>query len=87
MSASVYFNGGKQTPYQASLIWIPTDYVRLIAEYSHVSVIGGPRPTLSLAADPIQAQLGMFPFGSTSEPINQREFDSDVFTARAQIDL
>ena len=48
---------------------------------------GGPRPTLSTALNPTQAQLGMFPFGSTTEPLNEREFDSDVITMRAQIDF
>ena len=58
-----------------------------MAQYSHIHVTGGPRPTLSTALNPTQAQLGMFPFGSTTEPLNEREFDSDVITMRAQIDF
>ncbi|MEO8175023.1 MAG: porin [Sphingomicrobium sp.] len=87
VTAPFYVNGGKQIAYQASLIWNPTDYVRFMAQYAHVNVTGGPRPTLSTAVDPTQAQLGMFPFGSTTEPINKRDFDSDVFAMRAQIDF
>ena len=87
VSAPFYVNGGKQVAYQASVIWNPTDYVRFMAQYAHLNVTGGPRPTLSTALVPTQAQLGMFPFGSTTELINEREFDSDVFAMRAQIDF
>jgi len=87
VAAPFYVNGGKQIAYQASLIWNPTDYVRFMAQYAHINVTGGPRPTLSTAASPTQAQLGMFPFGSTTETINKREFDSDVLAMRAQIDF
>ena len=93
VSAPFHVNGGKQTAYQASLVWNPTDYVRFMAQYSHIDVTGGPRPTLSIAANPnalplpTPFQLGMFPIGSTSDPINQRDYSSDVFTARAQIDF
>jgi phosphate-selective porin OprO/OprP len=93
ISAPFYVNGGKQTAYQASLIWNPTDYVRFMAQYSHIDVTGGPRPTLSIAANPnalplpTPFQLGMFPIGSTTDPINKRDYSSDVFTARAQIDF
>jgi hypothetical protein len=58
-----------------------------MTQYSRIHVTGGPRPTLSTALNPTQAQLGMFPFGSTTEPLNEREFDSDVITMRAQIDF
>ncbi len=87
IAAPFYVNGGKQIAYQASLIWNPTDYVRFMTQYSRIHVTGGPRPTLSTAPNPTQAQLGMFPFGSTTEPLNQREFDSDVVTMRAQVDF
>jgi hypothetical protein len=30
--------------------------------------------------------IGLFPIGTT-EPINEREFDADVFAMRAQIDF
>ncbi|MCL6729269.1 porin [Sphingomonas hankyongi] len=72
VTAPNYVNGGKQVAYQLSGIWNPTDYVRLMAQYSHINVTGGPRFLVS---------------NDTSEPANKREFDSDVFTMRAQIDF
>ena len=72
MLAPFYVNGGKQTAFQVSGIWNPTDYVRFMAQYSHINVTGGPRNGLS---------------DDLSDPINEREFDSDVFTMRAQIDF
>ena len=86
-TAPFYVNGGKQTAYQLSMIWNPTDYVRFMAQYAHINVKGGPRPTISTAANPTPAQLGMFPFDPTPEPIVDRDFSSDVFAMRAQIDF
>jgi len=86
-AAPFYVNGGKQTAYQASLIWNPTDYVRFMAQYSHMKVKGGPRPTFSTAAVPTAAQLGMFDFDLTPPPVNERNFNSDVFALRAQVDF
>lgn len=86
LAAPFYVNGGKQVAYQASLIWNPTDYVRFMAQYSHLNVTGGPRVSVSTADVPTAAQLGMFPFGTTT-PVDEREFDSDVFSMRAQIDF
>ena len=85
--APLYVNGGKQVAYQASLIWNPTDYVRFMAQYAHLNVTGGPRVSVSTAAVPTAAQLGMFPFTLTPEAVNDRDFDSDVFAMRAQIDF
>ena len=83
-----YVNGGKQTAYQASIIWNPMDYVRFMAQYAHINVKGGPRPSISTTATPTaQNQIGMFPFDPAPEPINERDFDSDVFAMRAQIDF
>lgn len=83
-----YVNGGKQTAYQLGAIWNPTDYVRLMAQYAHINVKGGPRPSISTVADPTaQNQVGMFPFDATPEPINERDFNSDVFAMRAQLDF
>ena len=70
--APFYVNGGKQTALQLSGIWNPTDYVRFMAQYSHINVTGGPRNGLS---------------DDLSDAINKREFDSDVFTMRAQLDF
>jgi phosphate-selective porin OprO/OprP len=82
-----YVNGGKQTAYQLSLIWNPTDYVRFMAQYSHLNVKGGPRVSVDSVLNPTSSgQLGIFPFGTT-KPIDEREFGSDVFQMRAQLDF
>jgi phosphate-selective porin OprO/OprP len=76
-SASVanpfYVNGGKQVGYLASLIWNPTDYVRFMAQYSHINVTGGPRAAI---VEPISLT-----------PVNKRKFDVDLFAMRAQVDF
>jgi phosphate-selective porin OprO/OprP len=40
-----YINGGKQIGYEASLIWLPTDYVKFMAQYAHINLTGGPAAT------------------------------------------
>ena len=70
--APFYVNGGKQVAYQFSGIWNPTDYVRFMAQFSHINVTGGPRNSLS---------------SDVLLPVNQRKFNSNVFTMRAQIDF
>ena len=86
--APFYVNGGKQAAYQLSAIWNPMDYVRFMAQYSHVNVTGGPRVSMSTVPNPtLQSQLGMFDFDLTPEPIDEREFDSDIFALRAQVDF
>ena len=72
LAAPFYVNGGKQIAYQLSGIWNPTDYVRLMAQYSHINVTGGPRNALS---------------DDLTDPANKREFDSDVLSMRAQLDF
>jgi phosphate-selective porin OprO/OprP len=72
LTAPFYVNGGKQVAYQLSGIWNPTDYVRFMAQYSHINVTGGPRNSL---ADDL------------SDAANKREFDSDVLAMRAQVDF
>lgn len=72
IAAPFYVNGGKQVAYQLSGIWNPTDYVRFMAQYSHINVKGGPRNALG---------------DDLSQPVNKREFDSDVLSMRAQVDF
>jgi phosphate-selective porin OprO/OprP len=72
LAAPFYVNGGKQIAYQASIIWNPTDYTRLMAQYAHINVTGGPRNSLG---------------DDLSDPANEREFDSDLFAMRAQLDF
>lgn len=86
VAAPYYVNGGKQIAYQGSLIWIPIDYVRFMAQYGHIDVTGGPRASVSTAANPTQAQLGMFPFGTTT-PANRRKYGVDTWGVRAQVDF
>jgi len=82
-----YVNGGKQTAYQLSLIWNPVDYMRFMAQYSHLNVKGGPRVSVDSVLNPTSSgQLGIFPF-NTTKPIDEREFGSDVFQMRAQLDF
>jgi phosphate-selective porin OprO/OprP len=71
-----YVNGGKQVAYQLSGIWNPTDYLRFMAQYSHINVTGGPRAA-GLPSTVVDTDL----------PANKREFDADVFTMRAQVDF
>ncbi len=68
-----YANGGTQTGYELSLIWLPTDYLKFIAQYGHVSVTGGPA---AVAA-----------FTDISQPFQSRDFSSDVMALRAQVDF
>jgi phosphate-selective porin OprO and OprP len=65
--------GGKQMGYLLGLTWIPTDYVRFLANYIHSEVRGGP---FALAADP-----------TSTDPVNQRGYSTDAFALRAQIDF
>lgn len=37
-----YVNGGASKGYEASLIWLPIDYVKLMLQYAHVDISGGP---------------------------------------------
>lgn len=37
-----YVNGGVYKAYEASLIWLPIDYVKFMLQYAHVDVSGGP---------------------------------------------
>ncbi|WP_156397373.1 MULTISPECIES: OprO/OprP family phosphate-selective porin [unclassified Sphingomonas] len=37
-----YVNGGTSKAYEASLIWLPMDYVKFMLQYAHVDISGGP---------------------------------------------
>jgi phosphate-selective porin OprO/OprP len=73
-SGANFVNGGKQTGYQASLIWLPTDFVKLLAQYSRIHIEGG------------SAATGAF-VSSTVPAIQDRAYDVDQFGVRAQIDF
>jgi phosphate-selective porin OprO and OprP len=68
-----FANGGRQTGFEASLIWLPTDYLKFIAQYGHINVSGGPG---AVAA-----------FTSITPSFNDRRYSSDVMAVRAQVDF
>lgn len=37
-----YVNGGASKAYEASLIWLPIDYVKFMLQYAHADISGGP---------------------------------------------
>ncbi len=65
--------GGTQMGFLAGLTWIPTDYVRFLANYIHTEVKGGP---FAAAAKP-----------TSTAPVNERKYATDSFAIRAQIDF
>jgi phosphate-selective porin OprO/OprP len=67
--------GGKQLGFLVGLTWIPEDYVRVLLNYSHAKITGGP-----LAAT-------VEPTTPTSEPIDERSYGVDAVQARFQIDF
>jgi len=79
--APFYVNGGKQVGYQLGAIWNPTDFIRFMAQYSHIDVTGGPRGSVATASTP-----GVFPIG-TLTPANRRKYGVDTWGARAQVDF
>ena len=81
IAAPFYVNGGKQVGYQLSAIWNPTDFIRFMAQYSHIDVTGGPRGSVATATAP-----GIFPVG-TLTPANRRKYGVDTLGARAQVDF
>jgi phosphate-selective porin OprO and OprP len=65
--------GGKQTGYLLGLTWIPTDYVRFMANYIHTQVDGGP---FAAVAQPL-----------STDAVNKRGYSTDAVALRAQIDF
>ena len=72
-AASQASKGGKQLGLLAGLTWIPEDYVRVLLNYSHAFIEGGP---LSATVEP-----------TSSETLNERKYGVDVVQARFQIDF
>ena len=72
-AASQASKGGKQLGLLAGLTWIPEDYMRVLINYSHAFIEGGP---LAATVEP-----------SSSDPINERTFGVDTVQARFQIDF
>ena len=65
--------GGKQTGYLASLIWIPEDYFRVLINYAHAQIEGGP-------------QAGVVK-PTSLKPLDQRKYSVDTVAARFQVDF
>jgi phosphate-selective porin OprO/OprP len=65
--------GGKQEGYMASLIWIPMDYVRVLLQYTHTEVTGGP---LAATVNP-----------TSLKPVDQRGYGVDSGAMRVQFDF
>jgi phosphate-selective porin OprO and OprP len=68
-----FVNGGKQTGYELSLIWLPIDYVKIAAQYVHSTVKGGPAATAAFA----DVQPNFF----------DNHYTVDAVTMRAQLDF
>ncbi len=65
--------GGKQTGYMASMIWIPTDYVRFLLQYTRTEVEGGPRAAV---LNPL-----------STRPIDELTYGVNSVAVRAQVDF
>jgi phosphate-selective porin OprO and OprP len=68
-----FLRGGEQIGYQASLIWIPQDYVRFILQYVHSDVTGGP---IAAVVNPTSTKL-----------VTDRSYGVDSVGVRAQFDF
>jgi phosphate-selective porin OprO and OprP len=70
-----YTKGGKQLGLLAGLTWIPEDYMRVLLNYSHSFVTGGP------FADDVSG------LSSSNPDVADEDYGVDVFQARFQIDF
>ena len=65
--------GGTQLGFLAGVTWIPEDYMRVLINYSHASIEGGP---FAATVEP-----------DSSKPIDERKYGNDTVQARFQIDF
>ena len=72
-AASQAGKGGTQLGLLGGLTWIPEDYVRVLLNYSHARITGGP---LAASANP-----------TSSAPVNKRKYNNDTVQARFQVDF
>ena len=73
-----YTRGGKQLGLQAGVTWIPEDYVRVLLNYSHAFVSGGP------FADEVENDPTL---AVTNPDAKDVDYGVDVVQARFQIDF
>ncbi len=72
-----YRRGGVQEGYQASLVWIPMDYVRFIVQYVHTEVQGGS----------IAKTVNASALSNSNTGIKKLGFSTDSVAVRAQFDF
>jgi phosphate-selective porin OprO/OprP len=72
-----YINGGRTIGYEASLIWLPIDYVKFMLQYAHSEIHGGPSA---------RAVSGITATG-TPAPGYLHNYSTDAVTMRAQLDF
>lgn len=65
--------GGTQLGYLAGLVWIPEDYFRVLLNYAHAEVEGGPQ---AATVEP-----------TSTKPVDKRKYGVDVVAARVQVDF
>lgn len=68
-----YVNGGRSIGYEASAIWLPTDYVKFMVQYAHSDITGGP--------------AAVAPFSTSTALQQDRSYGVDSITMRAQLDF
>ena len=65
--------GGQQLGFLAGLTWIPEDYMRVLINYSHAEITGGP---LAATVQP-----------TSTKALDKRKYGNDTVQARFQIDF
>ncbi|HET9396047.1 MAG TPA: porin, partial [Nitrospiraceae bacterium] len=65
--------GGEQLGFLAGVIWIPEDYARILVNYTHSRITGGPHAA-AVRAD-------------STKPVDKRKYGVDTLAARVQIDF
>ncbi|MEO6435894.1 MAG: porin [Tepidisphaeraceae bacterium] len=72
-AASQLGKGGKQLGFLGGLTWIPEDYLRVLLNYSHAEITGGP---LAATVEP-----------TSTKPLDKRKYGNDTVQARFQVDF
>ena len=72
-AASQLGKGGKQLGFLGGLTWIPEDYLRVLLNYSHAEITGGP---FAATVKP-----------TSTEPLDKRKYGNDTVQARFQVDF
>jgi phosphate-selective porin OprO/OprP len=65
--------GGKQLGLLASLVWVPEDNARILVNYTHSRITGGPQAA-TVKPD-------------SSKPVDKRQYGVDTVAARFQVDF